>query len=228
MVGTTPFANEKLWLLGEKKDTIQSLTLDDKGTFLFKNIDISSSYNMYLKSSTSVKAGQRIFLTSENGDVVSNFKNIDNGYDYNLLEAEIPYLKPLFDNEPIIKKDSGALKQLYVSDILFETKASVLSKEAIAKLNSIITKLKANPKTKLEIISHTDSNGDAVANTTLSSKQSNSIIAYLITKGISKSRLKSIGKGEFEILNKCHDDIPCSEQEHRVNARTEIKFYPIP
>lgn len=230
MLKNMPLANEKLYLLGDKKDTLQIAILDEKGAFIFKNINSSIPYNLYLTQNPKITDDNSkfVFLTSDNGDIISNFKNIDNGFEYNLLESELPYLKPLIDNEPAIKRDSGALKQLYVCDILFESKTTVLSKETITKLNSVLVKLKANPKTKLEIISHTDSNGDAILNTTVSSKQSNSIVTYLVSKGIAKTRLKSIGKGESEILNKCHDDIPCSEQEHRVNARTEFKFYPIP
>ena len=91
----------------------------------------------------------------------------------------------------------------------------------------LLLKLKSNAKVKVDIISHTDSNGDAAANTAISLKQSNAIIAYLVTKGIPKTRLKAIGKGEFEILNKCRDAVQCSETDHRVNRRTEFKFYPI-
>jgi outer membrane protein OmpA-like peptidoglycan-associated protein len=230
IVKNVPLINEKIFLLSDKKDTLQIATLDEKGAFLFKNINASIPYYFGLNKSTKINVDNLnlVFLTSENGEIVSNFKNTNNGFEYNLLEAEIPYLKPLLDNEPSIKKDSGALKQLYVCDIVFETKVTVLPKESLLKLNAVITKLKANPKTKLEIISHTDSNGDAIENATLSSNQSNSIVDYIVSRGISKARLKSIGKGESEILNKCHDDIPCSEQEHRVNRRTEFKFYPIP
>ena len=223
-----PLANEKLWLLSDKKDSIECVTLDDKGSFLYKNINTSASYNLYLKPNPKITDDHFVFLTSENGNIVSNFKVNEIGYDLTILDAEIPYLKPLIDNEPVVKKDSGAIKELYYCDLLFNSKDNVLSKEAIDKLNSVIAKLKSNAKVKVDIVSHTDSNGDAAANTTISLKQSNSIAAYLVTKGIPKTRLKSIGKGEFEILNKCRDAIQCSEAEHRVNRRTEFKFYPIP
>ena len=229
-VRNNALVNEKLYLLSDKKDTIQSTMLDEKGSFLFKNVNTSTSYYLFLNITSKITEdnSKTVFLTSENKEIISNFSIIDKGYEYNLLEAEMPYLKPLVDNDPVIKKDSGALKQLYVSDILFDNKTTVLSKEAIAKLNPIISKLKANPKTKIEIISHTDSNGEAAGNASISSKQANSIMAYLVSKGVAKTRIKTLGKGEFEILNKCHDDIPCSETEHRENRRTEFKFYPLP
>ena len=229
-VKNSSLANEKLYLLSDKKDTIQTTILDESGSFVFKNVNTSASHYLFLNKSSKISDDNSkfVFLTSENKEIVSNFGLTDNGFEYNLSETEMPYLKPMVDNEPLVKKDSGALKHLYVSDILFESKTTVLSKEAIAKLNPIVSKLKANPRTKIEIISHTDSNGDAAQNTTISSKQANSILVYLVSKGISKNRIKAVGKGEFEILNKCHDDIPCSEAEHRVNTRTELKFYPLP
>ncbi len=222
-----PLSNEKLWLLSDKKDSIESVVLDDRGAFLFKNINAAASYNLYLKNNSKITDDHFVFLTSENGNIVSNFKINEIGYDYTILDAEMPYLKPLYDNEVVVKKDSGAIKNLYYSGMFFNSKENVLSSEAISKLNSIIAKLKSNAKVKVDIVSHTDSNGDAAANTVISLKQSNSIAAYLITKGISKTRLKSIGKGEFEILNKCRDAVQCSEAEHSVNRRTEFKFYPI-
>jgi outer membrane protein OmpA-like peptidoglycan-associated protein len=227
---SAPYVNEKIYLLSEKKDTLQITTIDEKGSFLFKNVNPSIPYNLFLNQNSKIteENNKYVFLASDNGEIISNFKSTDKGFEYNLLEAEIPYLKPLVDNEPSIKRDSGALKQLYVCDILFETKTTVLSQETLTKLNTVIAKLKANPKTKLEVISHTDSDGDAITNNTLSSKQSSTIVTYIVSKGIAKTRLKSIGKGESEILNKCQDDIPCSEKEHRANRRTEFKFYPLP
>lgn len=222
LVGLT---NEKLWLLNEKNDTLQYTLLDDDGAFIFKNINPSISYNMYLKPSTKILEGQSVFLTSNNSDIVSNFKRTDAGYEYTVLDAEVPYLKPLVDNEPVVKKDSGELKHLFFTDIIFETKTSVLSKQAMTKLNVVVNKLKANPKTKIEIVTYTDSNGDTKTNTILSNKQSNAILSFLITKGINKTKLKATGKGEDEILNRCIDGIECSDDEHKLNRRTEFKFY---
>ena len=222
LVGLT---KEKLWLLNEKNDTLQSTLLDDDGTFLFNNITTSVSYNMFLKSSTKVLEGQVMFLTSNNGDIVSSFNKTDFGYEYKVLDAEIPYLKPLFDNEPVVKKDSGEFKHLYFSDIIFEAKTNVLSKQAMTKLNSVINNLKAHPKTKMEIITYTDSKGETKANAILSSKQSNAILSFLVSKGINKTKLKAVGKGEDGIINKCIDGVECSDDDHKINTRTEFKFY---
>lgn len=108
-------------------------------------------------------------------------------------------------------------------DAFFDTKKTLLSQAATSKLNLIITKLKDNSKTKLEIITRTDSNVNS--NAILFSKQSYCILTHLTTNEISKTRLKTIVKGEPEILNNCMDDIHCSEKEHQVNRRTKFKFF---
>jgi outer membrane protein OmpA-like peptidoglycan-associated protein/peroxiredoxin len=221
----TPLANEKIWFLNDKNDTIQSVILDEKGKFLVKNINTALNLRVYIKLSSKINEEQIVFLTSENGEIVSPFVKNEIGYDYILLDVEMQYLKPLYDNEPVVKTDKGGLKELYVSEQLFKAKTTVLSKEAILKLNTVISKLKENPKTRVEIISHTDSNGDAKLNSTITLNQSNSIAAYLISGGIVKTRIKTIGKGEEEILNKCKDGVVCSEAEHNKNRRTEFKFF---
>lgn len=223
----TPLANEKIWFLNDKNDTIQSVILDEKGKFLLRDVNTSLNLTIYLKFSSKINEDQTVFLTSENGEIVSPFIKNEIGYEYTLLDVEMPYLKPLFDNEPIVKTDKG-LKELYISSQLFKDKTSVLSKEAMAKLNSVIAKLNANPKTRVEIISHTDCNGDAKLNTSMTLKQSNSIAAYLLLEDISQTRIKTIGKGESEILNKCKDGVTCSEAEHNINRRTEFKFFQLP
>jgi outer membrane protein OmpA-like peptidoglycan-associated protein len=221
----TPLSNEKIWFLNDKNDTIQSAISDEKGKFLLRDINTLLNLNIYLKFSSKINDDQSVFLTSENGEIVSPFIKNEIGYEYTLLDAEMPYLKPLFDNEPVVKTDKGGLKELYMSAQLFKGKTTVLSKEAMVKLNSVIAKLEANPKTRVEIISHTDSNGDAKLNSSITLKQSNSIAAYLLLEDIPQTRIKTVGKGESEILNKCKDGVICSEAEHNINRRTEFKFF---
>jgi outer membrane protein OmpA-like peptidoglycan-associated protein len=58
----------------------------------------------------------------------------------------------------------------------------------------------------------------------LSNRRAHAAVDYLVSKGISRSRLKSKGYGETKLLNKCADGVQCTEEEHKVNRRTEFKF----
>lgn len=89
----------------------------------------------------------------------------------------------------------------------------------------ILTKLKANSSTVVEVGSHTDSRGSATSNQSLSERRSKSVVEYLNQKGIQTSRLIAVGYGESMLLNDCEDGKDCSESKHAKNRRTEFKFF---
>jgi outer membrane protein OmpA-like peptidoglycan-associated protein len=91
-------------------------------------------------------------------------------------------------------------------------------------LDKVIIILNANSGVKLDVISHTDSRGDDASNLNLSQKRSNAVIEYLSSKGVDKTRLKAIGKGESVIRNRCLNGVDCSDKEHEFNRRTEFNF----
>ena len=60
----------------------------------------------------------------------------------------------------------------------------------------------------------------------LSDRRAKSTMAWLVEKGISKSRLTAKGFGESELLNNCPceptNQSNCSEEEHQLNRRSEF------
>jgi outer membrane protein OmpA-like peptidoglycan-associated protein len=62
---------------------------------------------------------------------------------------------------------------------------------------------------------------------TLSEKRAKSAVDYLISQGIDAARLKAKGYGETKLLNRCADGVQCTEEEHALNRRTEIKVLKI-
>ena len=90
------------------------------------------------------------------------------------------------------------------------------------QLDNLVHFLKANPKINIEIRNYTDSRGTAQHNLKLSNKRANAIKRYLISHGISYKRITAKGYGESNLLNRCKDSIPCTEEEHAQNRRTEL------
>lgn len=88
----------------------------------------------------------------------------------------------------------------------------------------LLTLLNAKPNIRIELNSHTDSRGDASSNQALSQARANSVVEYLVSKGINKSRLVANGFGESKLKNKCADGVECSEAQHQENRRTEFKI----
>ncbi|HMA65405.1 MAG TPA: OmpA family protein, partial [Chitinispirillaceae bacterium] len=81
-------------------------------------------------------------------------------------------------------------------DILFDTGKSTIKPESQDIVNEIFNLLKNNVSLKVSIEGHTDNVGDAAGNKKLSEQRAKAVIDFLITKGISKERLSSIGWGQ--------------------------------
>ena len=95
--------------------------------------------------------------------------------------------------------------------------------DAAKELNRIVDIMKQYPTLELELSSHTDSRGRKGYNQTLSQKRAEVAVNYIISKGVSRSRLVARGLGEDQLRNHCADDTYCSEAEHQENRRTEVR-----
>ena len=96
-----------------------------------------------------------------------------------------------------------------------------LDSKSSADLDRLVKDMTDNPSVDVEIKSHTDSRGTAAYNMVLSEKRGKAVSDYLITKGISASRIKSLAFGETQLTNKCADGVPCTKAEHAANRRSE-------
>ncbi len=103
--------------------------------------------------------------------------------------------------------------------ILFNSGSDQLKPESFAFLQKLGKTLEQDPTLRVLIIGHTDSDGDAVKNMTLSKARAVSVANYLIdTLGIEKSRLVSQGRGENEPVA---DN--ATEEGKAQNRRVEFK-----
>lgn len=96
-----------------------------------------------------------------------------------------------------------------------------LNSQEQANLEKLAEDMIENPSVNVEIKSHTDSRGPASYNMKLSEKRGKSVIDFLVSKGVSTSRVNALAFGEIQLANKCADDVNCSSAEHALNRRTE-------
>lgn len=99
--------------------------------------------------------------------------------------------------------------------------ASITAKSAEI-LDRLIAIMNSNPQMIIELNSHTDSRGNAEYNQKLSLSRAKQTREYLIKKGIAADRIKAQGFGESKLTNECGDGVPCPEDKHQMNRRTEI------
>ena len=80
-----------------------------------------------------------------------------------------------------------------------------------------------NSNISVDIGVHTDSRAPDEYNLTLSEQRAQSIMSYIISRGIDANRLTGKGYGETQLLNKCANGVKCTETEHLENQRIEFK-----
>lgn len=184
-----------------------------------------------------------IEVYDEDGNLVATLVTDKNGrYDFSQFDPDKKYhiiakkkgyhdfeldVDPLSDDlnnlaikmEPIVEKNVV----FTFNDILFEYgKADLLpeSKEILDRLADLLLK---NPKASVELSAHTDARGSDKTNMDLSQRRAESSVNYLISKNVKKEQLIARGYGETQLKNKCKDGVSCTEEEHAINRRVEIK-----
>lgn len=226
----SPLTQHNVYLVKGNADTITKTSTDGYGDFVFKHVDTTQNLSIRIEQNAKIKGGPKVFLAKQNGEIVSEFKKNSSGnFEYKLLSVDVQKLSELEEDDDITMKykkfNSTNKKDLTVTEnIYYELAKYNLETESEIVLDKVLLILNANPNVKLEVISHTDAQGDDAGNLKLSENRSNTVIDYLVIKGVNKSRLKGVGKGELEIRNRCANGVSCSDKEHEYNRRTEFKF----
>jgi OmpA-OmpF porin, OOP family len=125
-------------------------------------------------------------------------------------------------NEDILLEPIMVGANIVLNNMYFEFRSYRLLKDSKYELNRIIRLMKENPTLKVEISGHTDNIGTDMANNKLSMQRAQSVVEYLINKGISRDRLVSKGYGKKKPIatNK-------SDEGRKENRRVEIEVLAI-
>lgn len=129
-------------------------------------------------------------------------------------ESEDMSVKILIIMEEVIVDKAIVLKNIY-----YDYDKADIRPDAAVELDVLVAFLKNNPSVEIELSSHTDSRGDDKYNDALSQARANSAVAYIISKGVDKKRLKAKGYGKRKPVIKNAS----TEAEHESNRRTEFK-----
>ncbi len=110
-----------------------------------------------------------------------------------------------------------------VLPIFYELGSARLTPASKKTIDETLLPLMSDSKVSVEIMSHTDSRGNDGFNQSLSQQRAQSVVNYLVSKGISRSRLSARGYGETRLTNRCSNGVDCSEAQHQRNRRTEFR-----
>lgn len=120
-----------------------------------------------------------------------------------------------------VQRRDDSLLVNFSSQLLFDTGAAQLQPGAYDRLRSLATTLNNYPKSSVIIKGHTDSTGDERFNQRLSEDRADRVRTYLISEGVSASRISAIGFGETMPVSS-----NSTEAGRAQNRRVEIEIRP--
>jgi peptidoglycan-associated lipoprotein len=174
-----------------------------------------------------------IFLASKegylNGKEKETTKGQDKSRDFMVTILLTPYDRPI-----------------ELPNIFYDFSKWDLRPESMVSLDKLVETLNDNPKVTIELMSHTDSRDTEDYNLTLSQKRAQSVVDYLVSKGIDIERLTAKGYGEStpktvdadiaahnpflkigtKLTEQFINSLANEEQKeiaHQINRRTEFK-----
>lgn len=107
------------------------------------------------------------------------------------------------------------------SGITFATNQATIQPQFQPTLDQVATTLAEYPKTMIDVLGHTDSDGAEAYNQTLSERRAQSVSSYLGSRGIASVRIATMGYGETRPI--ASNETPDGKAQNR---RVEIKVVP--
>lgn len=137
-------------------------------------------------------------------------------------------------------------RPIELPNIFYDFNKWDLRPESMVSLDKLVETLNDNPRVTIELMSHTDSRDTEEYNLTLSQRRAQSVVDYLVSKGIEIERLTAKGYGESSpkvvdeeiasqnsflkvgttLSERFINSLPSEEQKeiaHQINRRTEFK-----
>jgi outer membrane protein OmpA-like peptidoglycan-associated protein len=139
-----------------------------------------------------------------------------------LLDRQERDLRQSLGNDNVTITNTGdRLIVTLPQDILFASGSSAVRPDLQRDLGAVASNLQAYPNSSIQVVGHTDSDGDAGYNQQLSESRANAVANVLINNGISGSRIIANGRGESQPVSS-----NLNPQGKAQNRRVEIIILP--
>ena len=137
---------------------------------------------------------------------------------------------PKQDNYSVIKKnivleklETGA--KIVLNNIFFDSNKSNLRIESNSEIEKVFTLMQKNPNLTIEVDGHTDNQGNAAANLSLSQLRSQAVVNAIVKKGIDVKHLTAKGFGaSMPIAQNTLPDGKPNPEGMQLNRRVELKI----
>jgi OmpA-OmpF porin, OOP family len=110
-------------------------------------------------------------------------------------------------------------KEMTLGNLIFEARKAKIDPGSYDELNTVVKMLQDYPSMVIQLEGHTDIGGDAKESMKLSQERVDAVKGYLISKGISKSKVKTKAFGGTTPLSREN-----TEQAHKMNRRVVLRI----
>ncbi len=141
------------------------------------------------------------------------------GYDLDRQEADLR--RDLGNDDVKITNTGDRLIVSMPQDLLFATDSFSVRPDLQDDLYTVSGNLQQYPESTIQVVGHTDSDGSAEYNQTLSDRRANSVSNILINGGVPAARIQSFGRGESQPIAS-----NLNEAGKAQNRRVEIVILP--
>lgn len=211
----------KIYLQDSEGEAIGMAVTDANGNFAFKSVKPDANYVI---RSQITDPNATIHILDSEGKTITTIKPTDgNEFAYVRLSGSDRVITLTNEAEKKVKIAENELFNLPV--IYFGLNETDVTAESMVSLQKLVILLEKNPEISLEISGYTDSRGSAAYNLKLSQDRIDAVVDFLVANGIPRDHLTGKGYGETRLLNGCKDGVPCTEAQHAVNRRTEIRIF---
>ncbi|HEU4651139.1 MAG TPA: OmpA family protein [Croceibacterium sp.] len=122
----------------------------------------------------------------------------------------------------VTKTPDGESILVNLPDVTFATDSAVISPSFRAALDEVANSLIKYPNSLVDVMGHTDSSGSEEHNQALSERRAQSVADYLVSRGVPRNRIATMGFGELH--PRVENDTPANMA---LNRRVEIRITPI-
>ena len=219
-----------------KTESTNTTIIELKGIISFQdNNEANNSLKLDIKRKDGEIISEKIQLSEETGEfslIVEpgsyNLTVMANGYGTKTESIEIyeDYNRSEFPvNFELVPEEIVSGEYIVIKNVLFDFNSYKLDKTAQMEIERLYSIMLKYPELFIEVCGHTDSKGKIDYNFELSSKRAQSVIQYLVKKGIDPIRFISKATGELESIafNQNPDGTDNPEgRKHNRNASIKI------
>jgi len=194
-------ANAKVILSDKVMKEVSTDQSKTDGTFTFEKVNCNDSH---------------YYLRGEKEKYETAEVNVTVGKD------EVVYEILLNPRQVAVEKGMDLAKVFEIKEIKFDYNKANIRPDAAVELTKIVEVMREYPKMKIDIRSHTDSRGADSYNLKLSDRRAKATLEWMVKQGIERKRLTAKGYGETQLVNGCSNGVPCTDEEHQANRRSEF------